>query len=148
VPARPHSNHWDTNTLLTELIRCRSLGGNLLVNVPPRGDGTMMDWFYEVCEEMADWMAHSRESVYDVDKDAPLPTLDLTQNSTTKRGNVWYSLPDDAGSIFINGVSRPKAVTLLRTGETIPYEFRDSGLHVWLAKAKQTALPDMVKIVF
>jgi alpha-L-fucosidase len=23
------TNHWDTNTLLTELIRCRSLGGNL-----------------------------------------------------------------------------------------------------------------------
>jgi len=134
--------------LLTELIRCRSLGGNLLVNVPPRGDGTMMDWFYEVCQEMEGWMAHSKEATYDVDQDAPLPTLDKTQNYTTKRGNTYYSLHDDKGVIFITDVSQPKAVTLLRTGESIDFEFRDSALRIIVPQSLQTSLPDMVKIVF
>ena len=141
-------NHWDTNTLLTELIRCRSLGGNLLVNVPPRGNGEMMEWFYQVCDEMAVWMQHSREAVYDVDLDAPLPTLDKTQNYTTKRGNTYYALPNDKGVVFISDVTEPMSVSLLRTGEKIESEFRDNSLHIVVPKSMRTALPDLVKIVF
>jgi alpha-L-fucosidase len=142
------NNLWDTNTLLTELIRCRSLGGNLLVNIPPRGNGEMMDWFYDVCDEMADWMKHSREAVYDVDLDAPLPTLDKTQNYTTKRGKTYYSLPDDDGVVFIADVTKPKSVTLLRTGKKLDSEFRDGTLRVVVPDKMQTDLPDMVKIAF
>ncbi|MBB3208245.1 alpha-L-fucosidase [Rhodopirellula rubra] len=142
------TNHWDTNKLLTELVRCRSLGGNLLVNIPPRGNGEMMDWYYEVCDEMAGWMKHSREAVVDVDLDAPLPTLDKTQNFTTKRGNIFYSLPNDQGVVFIRDVQRPASVTSLRTGESIDFEYRDGSLRIVLPEALRTELPDMVKIVF
>ncbi len=142
------TNHWDANTLLMELVRCRSLGGNLLVNVPPRGNGEMMEWYYEVCDEMADWMAHSKEATYDVDLAAPLPTLDKTQNYTTVKGNTWYSLPNDKGSVFIQDVSSPSSITLLRTGEALEFEYRDRGLYVVVPEALRTSLPDMVKIVF
>ncbi|WP_372807506.1 alpha-L-fucosidase, partial [Pontiella sp.] len=135
-------NHWDTNKLLTELVRCRSLGGNLLVNIPPRGNGEMMEWYYEVCDEMAEWMKHSREAVYDVDLDAPLPTLDKTQNFTTKRGNIYYSLPDENGVVFIIGVTKPKSVTLLRTGQKLDSEFRGGSLRVVVPAKMQTSLPD------
>jgi alpha-L-fucosidase len=142
------TNHWDTNTLLTELIRCRSLGGNLLVNVPPRGNGEMMDWHYEVCDEMANWMSHSRESVYDVNLDAPLPTLDKTDNFTTVRDNAWYSLPDKDNAVFIHDVDRPTAVLLLRTGAMLDYEYRDGSLRVVVPETMRTELPDMVKSVW
>ena len=142
------SNHWDTNKVLTELVRCRSLGGNLLVNVPPRGNGEMMEWFYDVCDEMAGWMKHSREAVYDVDLDAPLPTLDKTQNYTTKRGNTFYSLPNDKGVVFISDISKPKSVTLLRTRRNLKHTYRDGALQVVVPSSMQTDLPDMVKIVF
>jgi len=142
------TNHWDTNKLLTELIRCRSLGGNLLVNIPPRGNGEMMEWYYEVCDEMAIWMAHSREAIYDVDLDAPLPTLDKTQNFTTQKGNIYYSLPNADNVIFISDVKVPKSLTLLRTGQTLQYEYFNNGLKVVVPADLLTGLPDMVKIVF
>ncbi|TWU44375.1 Alpha-L-fucosidase [Novipirellula aureliae] len=141
-------NHWDTNTLLAELIRCRSLGGNLLVNVPPRGNGEMMDWFYDVCDEMAGWMKHSREAIYDIDLDAPLPTLDKTQNYTTVRGRIWYAMPNEENTVFIHELDRPTSVTLLRTGVAMDYEYRDGSLRLVVPKIMQTDLPDMVKIVF
>lgn len=140
------SNHWDTNKLLTELIRCRSLGGNLLVNIPPRGDGTMMEWYYDLCEEMAGWMSHSREAVVDVDLDAPLPMLDKTQNCTTVRGRILYSLPNDEGVIFIVDVAKPKSVTLLRTGTKLECDYREGSLRIVVPKTMRTSLPDMVKI--
>lgn len=142
------TNHWDANQFLTELVRCRSLGGNLLVNVPPRGNGEMMEWFYQVCDEMAGWMAHSKEATYGVDCDAPLPTLDKTQNYTTVKGNVWYSMADDQGIVFISDVARPQAVTLLRTGQPLESEYRDGALRVVVPESLRTSLPDMVKLQF
>lgn len=82
------TNQWDTNTLLSELVRIRSLGGNLLVNVPPRGNGEMMEWFYEACDEMSGWLKYSREAVYDVDLEAPLPTMD---KKTTRQSVVTFT---------------------------------------------------------
>ena len=142
------TNHWNTNKLLSELIRCRSLGGNLLVNVPPRGNGEMMEWFYDVCDEMAAWMKHSRQAVYDVDLKAPLPTLDKTQNYTTVKSSTWYSLPDNKGQVIISKVKRPNSVTLLRTGETLAFDFNEGILRISVPQTMQTSLPDMVKIIF
>lgn len=142
------TNHWDTNQLLTELLRCRSLGGNLLVNVPPRGNGEMMEWFYDVCDEMAGWMKHSREAVYDIDLNAPLPTLDKTQNATTVKGSTWYSMPNDKSVVFISEISRPKSVSLLRTEGALEFEFRENALRIVVPETMRTDLPDIVKITF
>ncbi|WP_159020766.1 alpha-L-fucosidase [Algibacter sp. L3A6] len=144
------TNHWDTNKLLTELIRCRALGGNLLVNVPPKGNGEMMDWFYEVCNEMESWMKHSREATYNVDLKAPLPTLDKTQNLTTVKGNIYYSLPDAENKILIDDVDKPIAVSLLRTkgGLSFNYSIKNRRLEIILDESVVTTLPDLVKIDF
>jgi len=142
------TNHWSTNTLLTELIRCRSLGGNLLVNIPPRGNGEMMEWYYDLCDEMEAWMSHSREAIYDVDLNAPLPMLDKTMNYTTKKGNIFYVLPDENNTIFISEVSEPKSVTLLRSGEKIEYQYKEGSIRLVLPQNMSTELPDLVKIIF
>jgi alpha-L-fucosidase len=141
-------NHWNAGKLLSELVRCRSLGGNLLVNVPPRPNGEMMDWFYAVCDEMAGWMKHSREAVVEVDLDPPLPTLDKTENYTTVKGSTWYSQPDSRGALLIHGVEKPLSVTLLRTGDRLESEFRDGTLRVVVPESMRTELPDLVKLVF
>jgi alpha-L-fucosidase len=141
-------NHWTTNTLLTELIRCRSLGGNLLVNITPRPDGSMMDWYYQTCQEMSAWMKHSREAIYDIQLTAPLPTLDKTQNFTTlAKDGTLYSLHDEEGKILINSIAKPESVTLLRTGEALPHSFENGTLSLAVPKEKQTKLPDLVKII-
>jgi alpha-L-fucosidase len=142
------TNHWDANKLLTELIRCRSLGGNLLVNITPRPDGAMMDWYYTLCDALAGWMQHSREAVYDVDLDPPLPTLDITQNFTTKKGNNWYAMPDEKGEVIIREVEKPQSVTLLRTGEAIAFEYHAKTLRLKVPADRRSPLPDIVKLVF
>lgn len=141
-------NHWDTNKILTELVRCRSLGGNLLLNVTPRPNGEMMDWFYETCGEMEAWMKHSREAIHGVQLNAPLPTLDKTNNFTTVKGSNWYSLPDEKNQILIKAIEKPSAVTLLRTGEALEYVYEKGVFKLLLPKESQTTLPDLVKITF
>lgn len=144
------TNHWSTNRLLSELIKCRAFGGNLLVNIPPKGNGEMMDWYYQLSDEMEKWMAHSREAIYDVDLVAPLPTLDKTNNYTTVKNNVYYSLPDENHKITIMDIDEPKSVTLLRTKAKIPfiYNAQKRTLKITVAPTDLTNLPDLVKIIF
>jgi alpha-L-fucosidase len=144
------TNHWNTNKLITELIRCRAFGGNLLVNIPPKGNGEMMEWFYEVCNEMEGWMQHSKEATYNVDLQAPLPTLDKTDNLTTVKGNFYYSLPDDNNRILIMDVDKPLAVNLLRTNENITFDYnlKNHSVEIVLPGSMTTSLPDIVKIIF
>lgn len=142
-------HHWDTNMILTELIRCRALGGNLLLNVTPRPDGTMMDWYYASCKEMAKWMAHSKEAIYDVRLTAPLPMLDITDNYTTvAKDGTLYTLPNDRGTVKISELEEPKSVTILRTGEAIDYTFTEGTFSLTFPKEKSTSLPDLVKVSF
>ncbi|MCM2374555.1 hypothetical protein [Aporhodopirellula aestuarii] len=112
------------------------------------GNGEMMDWFYDVCDEMADWMAHSREAVYDVDLDAPQPTLDTTGNFTTVCGDTWYAMPDKDNAVFIHDVGRPQSVKLLRTGAAIERVYRVGSLRIAVPKSMRTKLPDMIKMSF
>ena len=140
------NNHWGADKLLAELVRCRALGGNLLVNVPPRPNGEMMDWFYVVCDEMAGWMEHSREAIHGVDLAAPRPSLDQTMNWVTTKDDVCYAMPDAKGKILIENLATPTSVTLLRTGEPLDYQHRDGALYLVVPEALRTGLPDMVKI--
>ncbi|MDW5290831.1 alpha-L-fucosidase [Formosa sp. PL04] len=144
------TNYWSTNQLLSELIRCRAFGGNLLVNIPPKGNGEMMDWYYQLTDDMEKWMSHSSEAIYDVDLVAPLPTLDKTMNYTTVKKNVYYSLPDDNNKILIIAVDKPDCVALLRTKENIPFTYNAEkrALEITISKENLTDLPDLVKIVF
>lgn len=143
-------NHWNTNKFLTELIRCRAFGGNLLVNVPPKGNGEMMDWFYQVCAEMEIWMQHSREAIYDVKLSAPLPTLDKTKNLTTIKDNNYYSLPNKENTIKITDIKKPKSVVLLRTNQSIDFNYNSDlkTIQILVPSELTTSLPDLVKITF
>ena len=118
------------------------------MNITPRPDGEMMDWFYRVCSEMAGWMEHSREAVVGVNLKAPLPMLDKTENPTTVKGNVWYAQPDNRGVVSIRDVKPPLSVTFLRTGEELESEFNHGTLKVVVPESMRTDLPDLVKLVF
>ncbi len=142
------TEHWSANRLLTELIRCRALGGNLLANITPRPNGEMMDWYYKLCAEMKEWMAHSQEAIYDVQVTAPLPMLDNTENFTTVKGNTWYSLPNDELRIELTDVADIISVSLLRTGQPLEYKYQDGVFTLDLPADLSTSLPDLVKIVF
>ena len=63
------------------------------MNVTPRPNEEIMDWYYDVCKKMGEWMKHSKEAVFDVNLNAPLPTLDKTQNYTTVKEKLGTQCP-------------------------------------------------------
>lgn len=141
-PGRPfRPNSW----VLETLVKCRSWGGNFLLNCGPAPDGTMPEGFYERCDELAQWMAHSRESLIGAG-----PTLgdDRANVSITTRGTTWYLhvLPKNKGLVEVRNESDPKMVRLLRTGEAIPFRRVGQNIVIDLPEALRTPLDDVVVV--
>ncbi|KAF5080819.1 Alpha-L-fucosidase [anaerobic digester metagenome] len=128
------------------LVASRSLGGNFLPNVGPDGKGEMHPNYYKNMEAIAEWMSHSRESVIGA---APSPGVARSNVMITSRGNNWYLhlLPSFQKQVSLRTGQKPIAVTLLRTGESIPFIYRDGFINFSLLPAQRTEMDDVVKVV-
>lgn len=86
-------NHWGFNrrdkaayksvpTLLRSLQRCAALGGNLLLNISPREDGSVPPPAVEAFWRIGRWMEVNGESVYE---SVPVPELKLPEEWLASR---------------------------------------------------------------
>jgi alpha-L-fucosidase len=131
--------------MLESLVRLRSLGGNFLANVGPRPNGQLPDVVYERFGEVAAWMQHSRASVIGANPAPPSLgcNVPLTVAGETK---YLHALPGFSGALELHPASRPDSVTLLRTGEALPFHFQNGVLHIEIPPAARTSLVDVVAV--
>lgn len=114
-------------------------GGNFLLNIGPKGDGTIVDEELRVFEQFGDWLNRNREMVFGT---APHPFTFADQKLSTSRGNTAYVPlhcyygPDTVVAGIGNIV---RQVRLLANGQSVA--FTQDGNHVRLTGLPATA-PD------
>lgn len=98
----------DVDEKVNEQIRLMakvvSQGGNYLLNVGPKSDGTIIDYEIEVLEKMGDWMRVNGEAIYEV-KPTPFTGLDFGY-CTVKNPMLYFFVekwPKD-GKIVVPGL--------------------------------------------
>lgn len=114
------SNDW----VMGRLVRAREWGGNFLLNVGPAPDGAMPLGFHERCAGLSGWMKTNREALIGA---YPSPGEERSNVRLTTRGKTWYAHipPNHQGDVELRFVRPPDRLTLLHSGESIP--FTDSG---------------------
>jgi alpha-L-fucosidase len=103
---------------LAELLQLRSYGANLLTNIAPGPDGALTETAYQRLHELAAWMQHSAEAIYDV---APLASDVSCSVPASSKGSRMYCYLMDAATPSI-GISCPGTLskaTVLRTGANL-----------------------------
>jgi alpha-L-fucosidase len=136
-----------TADVLTILAETRSWGGNLLINCAPRSTGEMPDLYYARLSELKAWLEHSGEAVFDT---AGGPWPEQSNVPVTVRTNTWYlhfttAKVQDA---CVKEVEKPVAVKILRTGEAVPFSYKERQLTVSLAQPMVTGLDDVVAVTW
>ncbi len=147
VPPQPPARRWETcltindswayNTtdmnwksarrLIHTLCEVAGKGGNLLLNVGPRGDGSLQPEVTERLGEIETWMARNGESII-----GTAPGLEPWQwyGPSTRRDDTVYlhALMRPVETVSVRGVrtKRLRSVRALATGETLPFETRAS----------------------
>jgi alpha-L-fucosidase len=111
-----------TTSLVTTLIEVASRGGNLLLNIGPKGDGSLNESQVRTLEEIGEWMDVHAESVVGV---SPTTGVDFYGPSTARPGVLYLHLVmRPIEEVVVRGipVGRVTGVRLLATGEQSPYE--------------------------
>jgi alpha-L-fucosidase len=111
-----------TTSLVTTLIEVASRGGNLLLNIGPKGDGSLNESQVETLGEIGGWMDRHAESVVGV---TPTVGVDFYGPSTARPGTLYLHLVmRPIEQVIVRGipVGRVTGIRLLATGEQLPYE--------------------------
>lgn len=91
-------NRYDVNlkspaTVIRQLEECAAKGGNLLLNIGPRGDGSVPEGIKEVFLRVGAWMSVNGEAVYD---SIPIERMDLPEGwMGCVSGETLYFFPPE-----------------------------------------------------
>lgn len=137
--------------ILKLLCECVSKGGNLILNVGPKPDGTLPEEFIKIGNETGRWLNKYGESIYKTDGGDL--TESLTYGFQTIKDNILYlifaiwsgnnmmRLPDI--------ITKVKKVTLLETGENLQFDQDEEAIRIFgIPKQTEENLFPVMKIEF
>jgi alpha-L-fucosidase len=126
--------------VVRNLIQCVRDGGNYLLNIGPRADGSIPDESVRVLTEVGQWMHRNGESIYQSD---PCQPRHSEYASFTRKGNTLYMhvhfWPGDY-AVVAGLKTQVKVVSLLANGQKV--DFQQDRFRVRLT-GLPTAAPDL-----
>ena len=110
------------NEKIASLIKVISRGGNYLLNIGPRGDGSVVDFEKEVLEKMGAWTNANAEAIYGT-KANPFPHAFSWGDITTRDNSLYLFVRKNNQTIDLNGFSgKITNVSVLASGEKCRYQ--------------------------
>lgn len=117
-------------TVIRNLISCARDGGNYLLNIGPKGDGSIPEPSIQVLTEVGRWMDGNGASIYQSDLCKPRRS---NYASFTRTGNTLYMHVHfwPGGDVAISGLKvKVLSAKMLRTGKTVAFAQDDYRVHL------------------
>lgn len=111
-----------TKEKIKSLIQVASHGGNYLLNIGPRGDGSVVEFEKEVLLNIGEWLSVNEKAIY-ASKANPLPYYD-DKYGVTARENKLYIFPfESVGEITLKQIDgKIRSVKILgHSDKELPY---------------------------
>jgi alpha-L-fucosidase len=109
-------------TIVRNLISCARDGGNYLLNIGPRGDGSIPEESVRILDAVGSWLDRNGSAIYMSDRCQPRRSAYAT---FTRKGNTLFMhvhfWPGDTASIAGLQVG-VKSARLLATGQTVKFQ--------------------------
>jgi len=139
---------WDTAPqVISELVKLRARGGNLLANVGPKADGSVPEKALSAWKEMAAWMKFNRESVIGT-TGGPWPEK-VNVPVTMKKGVAYlHFLPEMNEELIWRNAPEPAKVFLLKNNKPIPFNYQNGTLKIKLTADQRSNNDDVIKLMF
>ncbi len=140
-------DNWkDTRTLVRTLVDVASKGGNLLLNVGPRADGTIPPESLARLAEMGHWLVANGQSVYGTHA-SPFPQQPSWGRLTTAPGRLYahvFTWPKDSTLVLPALRQAPTRAFLLDGGMPLHVEATPDGVRVRLPRIPPSTIDAVV----
>lgn len=127
------------------LVQTAGGGGNLLLNVGPKPDGTIAFKQAQRLREIGDWLDEYGESVYDT-RGGPLPPQDWGV-STQKGDQVYLHILEQKNNIYIENFPHEVSdIRLLNKNGEVTYEQSGNSLDISLSNTRSLAVDVIIEL--
>lgn len=145
---QPYDNKYKSpNMIIRTLVDCISMGGNLLLDIGPKADGTIPQQQVDVLKGLARWTAKHGEAIYGTRAGIPAEHFN-GKTSLSKDRKTLYLYADWApndGIFNLNGVlSKVKSAKIVGSPELLSY--KKDGNHLTLKIPANAADQDVTVI--
>lgn len=135
---------------IASLVKVISRGGNFLLNIGPRGDGSVVEFERDVLIGIGKWVKENAEAIYASHSnpfDHPFSFGDMTTN----KGNLYTFItekPTD-NMLQIDGFNGSvKDVSILSTGKSVAFSQKGKGVTIDLSKVELNEPMPVLKLEF
>ena len=138
------------NEKIASLIKVISRGGNYLLNIGPRGDGSVVDFEKEVLEKMGAWTNANAEAIYGT-KANPFPHAFSWGDITTRDNSLYLLVRKNNQTIDLNGFNgKITNVSVLASGEKCRYQqnLKSNSVQISLPKNPENIPVTVLKVSF
>ncbi|HTH64542.1 MAG TPA: alpha-L-fucosidase [Gemmatimonadales bacterium] len=129
------TNYKPVRAIVGYLVRAAGNGGNLLLNVGPRPDGTISPEFAARLDSLGEWLGTYGTAIYDTRRG---PVGPRSWGATTRRGDTVFvhvlDWPDALLALPPLG-ARVRSAHLLHGGAAVPYQQAAAGVTLQLPPA-------------
>jgi alpha-L-fucosidase len=145
-------NKWkSTETLIRNLIDIASKGGNYLLNVGPKPDGTFPDESIHRLNEIGNWMDVNGESIYGTQPSpfGVLPWGRCTKKTEKGKTIFYFSIfdwPENGELIIPEMKSKVSSARLLATNKKVKTTVTDEGLLLKLPLKAPDQIASVIKL--
>lgn len=151
---RTSDNKWkSTETLIRNLADIASKGGNYLLNIGPKPDGTFPEESIERLKAIGDWMKINSEAIYST-KASPIPPVEwgrCTRKETAKGTILYFSVfnwPSDGKLVVPNLKNKVLSATLLAAKNKLKTATENGVLTITLPSTAPDAIASVIKVEF
>lgn len=149
---RISDNHWKSaETLIRNLVKIVARGGNYLLNIGPKPDGSFPEESIQRLKEIGQWMDINSEAIYSTQA-SPLEALpwgECTYKEWKSRSILYlfvFDWPKD-GKLIIPGLKNKIAsATMLATGEKLKTISEADKLNILVPAATPDNLASVIKL--
>ena len=135
---------------IESLVKVISRGGNFLLNIGPRGDGSVVEFEQQVLLNIGDWVKANSEAIYGV-RANPFHQTFAWGDITTKEDRLFAFVENipESGKIELSGFNgKVKGVTQLASGDKLPYNQNKGELEIDLSTVSSGEDIPVLKIMF
>lgn len=143
------TNYKTPNMIVRTLIDCIAMGGNLLLDIGPRADGSIPAEQVAILKELKRWTAKHKEAVYGTRAGLDARFV-REKNAFSKDGKTMYVYIDALQKdIIIGGMhTKPKDVRLVGEAGSLNFVYDGYAARVQLPKGKLDSVASVVAIDF
>ncbi len=138
--SRMDLSHKPPEHFIRLIAKATARGGNLLMNIGPRGDGTLDPKDLAILSGISKWMKTNGESIHGAGR-TPLPVQAWGQ-STLKGGTLYLHVFDwpRNGKLVVGGLDTdPESAAILDSGGKNPLRFKRLGKHDLVIEIPESA---------